>query len=113
MDSMSDFISQKDEITRLNKQIDMIAGFYNKQISTLTVELKNTKSNLSYYKCKALKVKSDRAKQTKENRTVKAIAMIKVKLSGVDISVSDICSSCYLSINYVYKLHGKVAKGII
>ena len=110
MSDLGEYLSDKEEIVRLNKQIDMISGFYNNKLESLHVELKNTKDNLSYYKCKASKAKMAHSVKVKAKRTERAIAMIKDKLSGVNISISDICSACYLSVHYVYRLHAKIAK---
>jgi len=52
MSTISDYVSQKDEIERLNKQIDMIAGFYIKQAKGLESKLKSSIRLVKYYRDK-------------------------------------------------------------
>lgn len=57
MNTIADYISQKDEVARLNKQLDMIAGFY---ISMYSSEIRKLKSELKK-KSKDLAVSSKSA----------------------------------------------------
>ena len=50
MNELTGFMSQKDEIARLNKQIDMIAGFYIKQVEATELELSKSKRVARYFK---------------------------------------------------------------
>ena len=66
--SMGGFLSQKDEVTRLNKQIDMMADFYHDaysvQIEKLTHKLNNALKSKSEYKRKS---ETAKPKTRKEN----------------------------------------------
>lgn len=81
MDSISDFISQKEEIERLNKQIDMLAGFYHGFYKKKIKKLKS-QSSLNDRRIK-LALKRNRMYEkrlgmtSKPSMREKAIAMIK------------------------------------
>lgn len=67
MESISDFVSQKDEVKRLNQQIDMIAGFYfnfyESQVSTLKSKLNTALKAKSEYKRKSELIKPPTRKE--------------------------------------------------
>jgi len=95
MDSltMGGFISQKDEIDRLNNQINMIADFYHKlykgEIKSLKVRLVNKSKSASNYKAKWRMETSQH-----ETQTDKARRLINTcKSQGLSESITSMCAN--------------------
>ena len=102
MNSMNDFISQKDEIDRLNKQLDMVAGFYNKQIQKLNKKVLSERASKNRFKslCGKDKLKSALTRSEKAK-----LLIVELKGTGKpSLLMKDIASKCYLSELTVNKL---------
>lgn len=100
MDSLSEFTSQADEIARLNKQLNMVAGFYgdllSKQHKELSRKIKNIANGKSKYK--SLYEKS----KTKPKGQAAKLLINQLRGTGrpVDL-IKIVAEECFLSVTYV------------
>ena len=115
MTEISEYMSNQDEIVRLNKQIDMIAGFYKSLYEAKAKKLNRTVKRLidgkSKVKRKFEKLKSDKPTISK-TRTLKAINLLKIsKSNSGGLTVPEISKQCFLGPGYVYNLSRKINSG--
>jgi len=106
MDSISDFISQKEEIERLNKQIDMLAGFYHGfykgQIKKLNTRLGNLHKVKGYYKLKVEAISGEKI-ETRSDKARSLIATLKGTAKPMAL-ISEIAKRCNLSEHQIQSL---------
>lgn len=102
MNDLSDYFSDKDEIKRLNKQVDMIAGFYKSyhedRIKELESKLINSRRTASRYKRLYEDLKGEEVKP-RGYRGERAEQLIK-ELKGTDRPINlirSIAKKCFLS----------------
>ena len=93
--SIGEFISQKNEIERLNKQIDMIAGFYAKELNSLNKTLLRATKQKNEIKCKYEKLKARYVPKYKGNKE-KAMELIGEHHSGSGLTLVDIAKKINL-----------------
>ena len=115
MTEISEYMSNLDEIDRLNKQIDMMASFYRSVYDAKVKKLNKTVKRLIDGKChwkrKYEKLKSDKPTISK-TRTLKAINLLKIsKSNSGGLTVPEISKQCFLSPGYVYNLSRKINSG--
>ena len=91
MDSLTGFLSQKDEIARLNKQINMMADFYSDFYES---QIKKLKAKIN---SNAIEV--SRAKNSGVSK-VKAV-LTAINEYNIDISNDEIAEICFVSVKSV------------
>ena len=103
MSEIADFISQKEEIERLNEQIDMIAGFYKSFYKDKIIKLKKS-LDVSYTNASNYKYLAGMSEPQKDKNL--ALELIKQKKSGeTNISYSDIAKQCKYSKSGIARLY--------
>ena len=108
MSGIGEFISQKEEIARLNKQINMIAGFYKSFYGREIAALNKRINRLVVRECRTNKTLLDLNVDRKEARTITAAKLIK---QG-KVSLKDIAKTCHLGYDTVRNIVTKVNKGV-
>ncbi len=113
MNTISDYMSQKDEIARLNKQLDMIAGFYINQNKKEVKEMKriitNERKSKSDYKVRLEKLRGKLLRKTRTEKALEMIAKVKI-MTTIREASKEIAKKCFLSESYVYNLWTSHAK---
>jgi len=97
MNTIGEYVSQKEEIVRLNKQIDMVAGFYIKQIESIELKLSRSQRLLRHFRSLAYTFK-------KPTRTDRVIDMLTV--GGIDDE--SIAKSCHVCVKTVKTIKRKL-----
>ena len=92
MDSISDYLSSKDEIVRLNKQIDMMAGFYH---SAYKGVIRKLKAKVKVHQ--ALKGKAIKSREVARSKKINAVTvLVRLKESGaITMPDKDIAKACF------------------
>lgn len=101
--NISDFVSQEDEITRLNTQINMMAGFYKSYYKLEVKDLNKRINKLVRRECKTNKLLLSANINRHGDRSIKAVKLI--KLGG--ISLREIAKTCHLGYSTVKNLSHK------
>lgn len=104
MNTIADYVSQKDEIARLNKQIDMIAGFYSefykKELDQAVYRSKREIKNKNQIKMKYEELKKRYIPKYRGNKDI-ALELIARYHELGDITLGDIAKKtklCYSTI---------------
>ena len=97
MTDLSDYFSDKDEITRLNKQINMIAGFYNEMLSSASDKFTAIECKYKELLTKGLSVRSSNA-----------IDLLK----STNRTHAQIAKTVFLSVYHVNRLSSELKNGL-
>lgn len=104
MNTIADYVSQKEEIERLNKQIDMIAGFYKRFYKDEIIKLKKS-LDVSYTRTSNYKYLAGMSEPPKDKEL--ALYLIEKKKSGeIEITYSEIANCCKYSESGIKKIAG-------
>ena len=107
--NLAEYHSDKDEIARLNKQIDMIAGFY-KSAYEVKVKLLNKRiNNLISKEFRTNKILMNANINRHGDRSIKAIKLIKLG----EISLREIAKACHLGYTTIKNLSCKINSGAL
>ena len=106
MTDLSDYFSDKDEIARLNKQINMIAGFYKSIYEAKEKSLNKRLDSLITREYRTNKILLNSNINMSGDRSRKAVKLIKIG----KMSFREIASTCYLGYSTVKQLSCKVNK---
>ena len=99
MTEISEYMSNQDEIARLNKQVDMIAGFYKSiyddKIKAFNLKITRLTNSNSAWKRKYENLNSDNPSITR-NRTLKAKALVVKWIDGnTSLTLKEIAKQCF------------------
>ncbi len=100
MNELSEYLDQKAEIERLNKQINMIADFYE---DFYKGEIKKLARGLKQQREMRYKERKWKEKALKKNLNVISSLLRLKNKKIIDLSLTEIAEAAFTNLSYVYK----------